>query len=849
MSLPPAQKDISDHPASGSVVDPVNKRLKDADVDRKIRFYGVVEAFRQGRMPDNKQIDESLTYLNDNSPLDLEKLSPDGRKLVQDSRDIIETARLIVKEKNSDELFQNFVWHTRDVSLEGAKKDPSEVAPIDQQKARDDGQQAVRHVRTILSLIMTNSEVRKLLSDFSVIGRDLLAKGAAKAAENLRPGEEALSRVDEPAPQDEFITKGNRKVGPNETPVLEARVPGTDTTIEQHPRADDAKVTTGEGEEKSGSQVLGEGRNATQGLKDQAIDSAKDGANQAKDQTQDTIGQQASQAQQQGNLNGVGSDVSSDDIEAKKQSIMDRMRGVRDGFSDRVPQQHRDRVNDHYERGKKFFTEEYFPEERRDQFIYRGKKVIIECQKHDDYQGAIKWLLSYAEEYANHGKTMAGHGKESGGSLTSDPSLRQATSELRTLLERFANGKNMNIIFDSVNALVDDARRDEEFRAWFRRLDAFIRKLLLQAGYVLEEDCNREGNEVRESGRQFWDQKYRGHFDNLFNSTGNWFAAMGDDPLNKRFGEDWARLTRDLLFDSEGSLKFKPELWSDIRKVILPTLVDKIGYVPIPRIEYTDDSLDLVVENLTLQGRNLFPNYMSMEAHNFLKFSPYNAITDEHHHEFTLTFGQMQADMRDVAFYFRKKTGIPKLSDSGLADVVLGGEGLTATVHLVSADKDRTSVFKVKNVHVKVDTLKFSIRDSKHDLLYKTVKPLATGLVKKQIQKAIADAITTGMEYVDGQLVSVRDRMEEAKSSDETNRKQVLQDMFKRQKDESQQSTKSDKPASQFKVVHNKRASVIATGHPAGWVNRTTEREEKAMIGKDWRSEASLLYNAETLFL
>lgn len=46
--------------------------------------------------------------------------------------------------------------------------------------------------------------------------------------------------------------------------------------------------------------------------------------------------------------------------------------------------------------------------------------------------------------------------------------------------------------------------------------------------------------------------------------------------MNKRFGEDWARLTKDLLFDSEGSLKFKPELWNDIRKVILPQIIDKV---------------------------------------------------------------------------------------------------------------------------------------------------------------------------------------------------------------------------------------------------------------------------------
>jgi len=36
MSLPPATKDVSNKPAAGSVVDPVNKTAKDADVDRKV---------------------------------------------------------------------------------------------------------------------------------------------------------------------------------------------------------------------------------------------------------------------------------------------------------------------------------------------------------------------------------------------------------------------------------------------------------------------------------------------------------------------------------------------------------------------------------------------------------------------------------------------------------------------------------------------------------------------------------------------------------------------------------------------------------------------------------------------
>jgi len=46
---------------------------------------------------------------------------------------------------------------------------------------------------------------------------------------------------------------------------------------------------------------------------------------------------------------------------------------VRDGLSDRSPQQHIDTAHDRLNHGKQFLTDEYFPEE---QFICRGKKVL-----------------------------------------------------------------------------------------------------------------------------------------------------------------------------------------------------------------------------------------------------------------------------------------------------------------------------------------------------------------------------------------------------------------------------------------------------------------------------------------
>jgi hypothetical protein len=88
-----------------------------------------------------------------------------------------------------------------------------------------------------------------------------------------------------------------------------------------------------------------------------------------------------------------------------------------------------------------------------------------------------------------------------------------------------------------------------------------------------------------------------------------------------------------------------------------------------------------------------------------------------------------------------------------------------AVIHFISSKRDRSSVFRVHDVHVKVNTLKFAIRDSKHDFLYKTLRPLAS-IIKRHIEKVIKEALIAGFEYIDGQLVAVRDGVESAQATE-----------------------------------------------------------------------------------
>ena len=91
-----------------------------------------------------------------------------------------------------------------------------------------------------MSLILTNSEVRKLLSDFGTIGRDVLAKGASEAAGKLRPSEDELARVDEPAPEGEF--KSREQLEEEKQRLKEAKEQAKATASQAKASADQAEA-------------------------------------------------------------------------------------------------------------------------------------------------------------------------------------------------------------------------------------------------------------------------------------------------------------------------------------------------------------------------------------------------------------------------------------------------------------------------------------------------------------------------------------------------------------------------------------------------------------------------------
>lgn len=164
------------------------------------------------------------------------------------------------------------------------------------------------------------------------------------------------------------------------------------------------------------------------------------------------------------------------------------------------------------------------------------------------------------------------------------------------------------------------------------------------------------------------------------------------DPQNQAFGQAMNKMFLDLGQDENGTPTFKPHLIKDLTEVIIPAIFENTRYVPIPRIEVSDPMVDVIVENLVIETDNLFPNSLEFGSDNYWKYGRKN-IAGSRQNKIMIAGSGIQMDLRDVAYYLKKKQGFPGITDKGVMDIILAGEGFSFKIAARNAHKssDRVS--------------------------------------------------------------------------------------------------------------------------------------------------------------
>src|SRR5271170_5956835 len=175
--------------------------------------------------------------------------------------------------------------------------------------------------------------------------------------------------------------------------------------------------------------------------------------------------------------------------------------------------------------------------------------------------------------------------------------------------------------------------------------------------------------------------------------------------------------------------------------------------------------IDAVVENLVVESENLMANILEIQADTFWRFGR-KRIHNRNQHRFSVHASQIQCDLKDVAYYIKKKGGFPSLKDTGVMDIFLGGQGLSFDMKLATAaPKDRNRIFKVENVTVKIQNLNIVLKKSNHKLLFSIFRPLLMAVVKPAVAKAAEVQIRRTFDKLDEQMWLVQNEYNKAKEA------------------------------------------------------------------------------------
>ncbi|KAK4545051.1 hypothetical protein LTR36_003602 [Oleoguttula mirabilis] len=175
------------------------------EVHAKLHTYQMYRAMSKGYMPSTEQVIINLrTFLaSDVLNLDNPELSESGRRLVKYTRTWLQQFMDLLQHKNERDQIQDLIWFLTKSRISVDVEDLAQRAS--KTRAKADTAAAYQSLKTVGSLLLTNSDFRVFLSDLNIVGREVfrdsaftLSNVAEKTAKKLGPSEAQEKAVAKP---------------------------------------------------------------------------------------------------------------------------------------------------------------------------------------------------------------------------------------------------------------------------------------------------------------------------------------------------------------------------------------------------------------------------------------------------------------------------------------------------------------------------------------------------------------------------------------------------------------------------------------------------------------------------
>lgn len=413
---------------------------------------------------------------------------------------------------------------------------------------------------------------------------------------------------------------------------------------------------------------------------------------------------------------------------------------------------------------------EHVTGEEQEELVHRMKQAVFKLRKRPEYSDSVSTLAILIKRYLLVYSRAASEAVEA---LEEDvdvsPQADQALHNFWLLVTSFGDQGEWEQVQESLKAVAEHGQGDPNFDDLVSQLANLVQDMLADPDFF--DNADARFDQLRDKSRSLTSRSaISDDLNTLFSHLRCALRSAAQDAHIHRLLRTSSRIAQ--LLSPAGDY-INSELLSDCLNVFVPMAIQAIQYIPIPRLEVASPGIDLLLENLILEpGRTVnqssfLPFKLHVTTQNDIEVRKARMRTTSTMTSLvTVKVAGMSIAAEDLGFWLRMHSGLLRMVDEGIAGFHLDQRGLDISLDLEIGRNRLDKIVSLRNVHVKIHHLNYTLAKSKFACLAWLLKPLIRPIVRKALEAKIASAIDDGLRTLNRELLFARERLRAARIAD-----------------------------------------------------------------------------------
>jgi len=401
----------------------------------------------------------------------------------------------------------------------------------------------------------------------------------------------------------------------------------------------------------------------------------------------------------------------------------------------------------------------YYPHETEQQkraVAMQFRQLLVKLGQHPTFKETVRSLLKLVKQLNYRAMSMQKTSNIK--DINTNPNMQLVWNDLKILIQRFAGGRPIDPLMNTIWKLIFMVREDDNTKLFLRDFKHYI--LMTMDNPTMLEDDNkiREITSLMDRGRQIMKSPtYTKYINKIMIEARTLLSGLSSDKDGKALFNSFSKFASDFVSDFKG----KPSLWAlqdslhQLKYLMVPMVLKQLEYVALPKIYGSTPKYEYAVENMVFNGADILPEHIHLWFASDMDLNIRQLSSQYARGELKMSINNIRTLFNNIKFSYKKLT-TPRLTDEGLIDVGLLGNGASVSIDwLVETGNGLPMRFWARKASCAIDEFNLTIKNSNHPLLGKVATKLFANTIKKRLEMAIADALLDFGTKISGSLNEV----------------------------------------------------------------------------------------------